>query len=104
HVLPPRPGGTFAALTAAPHAQVAVFMHTGHDDLLEAGALWRALPLRRELHMVWWNEARPAVADEAGCRRWLDELWGDIDAWVADQQALAESTASRSDSASAAGG
>lgn len=85
HVLPPRPGGTFAALIAAPEAQTAVFMHTGHDDLLDAGALWRALPLRRELHMVWWSEPRPEVADEAACGRWLDALWAEIDAWVSEQ-------------------
>lgn len=90
HVLPPRPGGTFAALTAAPDAQVAVFMHTGHDDLLEAGALWRALPLRRELHMVWWSEPRPEVSDETACGRWLDELWGEIDSWVSEQLAVIE--------------
>jgi 1-acyl-sn-glycerol-3-phosphate acyltransferase len=85
HVLPPRPGGTLAALQAAPEAQLAVFMHTGHDDLLEAGALWAALPLRRELHMVWWSEPRPTASDEAACGRWLDALWGDIDHWVAEQ-------------------
>lgn len=88
HVLPPRPGGTFAALTAAPQAQVAVFMHTGHDELLELGALWRALPLRRELHMVWWGEARPDLEDEGACGAWLDRVWDEIDAWIAEQSAL----------------
>lgn len=88
NVLPPRPGGTFAALQAAPAAQVAVFMHTGHDDLLELGALWRALPLRRELHMVWWEEPRPHVEDEAACGSWLDTLWDDIDAWVSEQAVM----------------
>jgi 1-acyl-sn-glycerol-3-phosphate acyltransferase len=83
HVLPPRPGGTFAALTAAPDAQVAVFMHTGHDELLDAGALWRALPLRRELRMSWWNEPRPLITTEAECGAWLDALWSEIDARVA---------------------
>jgi hypothetical protein len=82
HVLPPRPGGTFAALTAAPDAQLVVFMHTGHDDLLEIGALWRALPLRRALHMMWWEESHPQLRDEADCGRWLDGLWGEIDARV----------------------
>jgi 1-acyl-sn-glycerol-3-phosphate acyltransferase len=88
HVLPPRPGGTFAALTAAPAARVAVFMHTGHDDLLELGALWGALPLRRELHMVWWNEPRTEIEDETACGHWLDALWSDIDAWVWEQNTL----------------
>ncbi len=86
HVLPPRPGGTFAALQAAPAAQLAVFMHTGHDELLAAGALWRALPLRRELHMVWWSEPRPEVADEAECGLWLDAVWGEIDTWIGRKQ------------------
>lgn len=85
NVLPPRPGGAFAALTAAPDAQVAVFMHTGHDDLLEAGALWQALPLRRELHMVWWNEQRPVLDDEKACGQWLDTLWGEIDSWISEE-------------------
>jgi 1-acyl-sn-glycerol-3-phosphate acyltransferase len=85
NVLPPRPGGTLAALQAAPDAQLAVFMHTGHDDLLEVGALWAALPLRRELHMVWWSEPRPAASDEAACGGWLDALWSDIDEWIAEQ-------------------
>lgn len=88
HVLPPRPGGTYAALTAAPAAQIAVFMHTGHDDLLEAGALWRALPLRRDLLMTWWNEPRPDVASEAACGAWLDALWSEIDVRVAEQSGI----------------
>ncbi|MGQ0843332.1 MAG: 1-acyl-sn-glycerol-3-phosphate acyltransferase [Sporichthyaceae bacterium] len=92
NVLPPRPGGTFAALAAAPAAQLAVFMHTGHDELLAAGALWQALPLRRELHMVWWSEPRPSVADEAECGQWLDDLWGEIDAWVHEQNSAEVAT------------
>jgi acyltransferase-like protein len=96
NVLPPRPGGTFAALLAAPEAQVAVFMHTGHDDLLEAGSLWRALPLRRELHMVWWSQPRPTLTDEGACGRWLDALWGDIDGWVKQERAAHEHGVTRS--------
>src|SRR5581483_11957535 len=88
NVLPPRPGGTYVALSNAPQAQVAVFMHTGHDDLLEAGSLWQALPLRRELHMVWWNEEHPRPADESQCGAWLDEVWGRIDSWIAEQSAM----------------
>jgi hypothetical protein len=41
NVLPPRPAGTFAALQAAPAAEVAVFMHTGHDELLDAASIRR---------------------------------------------------------------
>ena len=90
HVLPPRPAGTFAALRAAPTAQIAVFMHTGHDDLLGVSSVWRALPLRRELHMVWWNEPRPEVATEEDCARWLNGVWQGIDDWIGEQAAMAE--------------
>jgi 1-acyl-sn-glycerol-3-phosphate acyltransferase len=90
HVLPPRPAGTFAALRAAPTAQLAVFMHTGHDDLLDAASVWRALPLQRELHMVWWNEPRPEVATEEDCARWLNGVWRGIDDWIGEQAAMAE--------------
>jgi 1-acyl-sn-glycerol-3-phosphate acyltransferase len=88
HVLPPRPAGTFAALQAAPGADVAVFMHSGHDDLLDAASVWAALPLRRALRMVWWNEPRPAVESLDGCARWLNELWGEIDAWISEHHEL----------------
>jgi 1-acyl-sn-glycerol-3-phosphate acyltransferase len=90
YVLPPRPGGAFAALRAAPTAQVAVFMHSGHDDLLDAASVWRALPLQRELHMVWWNEPRPELASEQECATWLNGIWAGIDAWIQEQAAVAE--------------
>ncbi len=90
HVLPPRPAGTFAALAAAPTAELAIFMHTGHDELLDAASVWRALPLRRELHMVWWNEPRPEPASEQECSEWLNQTWIDIDAWIQEQGEIAE--------------
>lgn len=92
NVLPPRPAGTFAALQAAPAAELAVFMHTGHDELLDAASIWRALPLRRELHMVWWNEPRPGLASEQECSRWLNQTWVNIDAWIQEQGDMAELT------------
>jgi 1-acyl-sn-glycerol-3-phosphate acyltransferase len=90
NVLPPRPAGTFAALQAAPAAQVAVFMHSGHDELLDVASIWRALPLSRELHMVWWGEPRPEIASEQDCASWLNGIWGGIDAWIEEQAAMAE--------------
>jgi 1-acyl-sn-glycerol-3-phosphate acyltransferase len=90
NVLPPRPAGTLAALTGAPDAQLAVFMHTGHDELLDAAALWRALPLQQELHMVWWSQPRPQLADEAACGGWLEGLWGDIDTWIRAERRTAD--------------
>jgi 1-acyl-sn-glycerol-3-phosphate acyltransferase len=90
NVLPPEPAGTFAALQAAPRAELAVFMHTGHDHLLDAASVWKALPLQRELHMVWWNEPHPQVATEEDCAAWLNNVWSRIDSWIEEQAAIAE--------------
>jgi 1-acyl-sn-glycerol-3-phosphate acyltransferase len=91
HVLPPRPAGTVAALQAAPDADVLVFTHTGHDQLLDAASTWRALPLRDPLRMTWWCARGQTVprGDEAAVTDWLHHTWVDIDAWVEEQQALA---------------
>lgn len=90
HVLPPRPAGTLAALAAAPHADVVVFSHTGHDELLDLESVWRALPLRRELEVIWWREPAPArTDDEALVSEWLFDLWHRIDQWIDEQRDLA---------------
>lgn len=89
HVLPPRPAGTLAALSAAPSAPVLIFTHTGQDDLLDAAAAWDALPLRRPLQMIWWcPPGRPAQADLDAVDDWLRDIWANIDAWIAEQQEL----------------
>jgi 1-acyl-sn-glycerol-3-phosphate acyltransferase len=90
NVLPPHPGGTFAALQAAPGSELAVFVHTGHDQMVNAASIWRALPLQRELHMAWWNEPGPRVASEEDCAVWLNDLWSRIDAWIEEQAAVAD--------------
>ncbi|MCW2725533.1 MAG: hypothetical protein JWN35_2454 [Frankiales bacterium] len=90
HVLPPRPAGTVAALSAAPNADVVVFSHTGHDDLRDLSSVWAGLPLRRELDVIWWREPAAGVpTGEAEISGWLFELWHRIDHWVEEQTDLA---------------
>jgi 1-acyl-sn-glycerol-3-phosphate acyltransferase len=92
HVLPPRPAGTVAALQGAPEADVLVFTHTGHDELLDASAAWQALPLRRSLTMTWWRAPAHSldVHDEEAVTEWLHDTWRDIDAWVSEQNDLVD--------------
>lgn len=90
NVLPPRPAGAFAALQAAPGSELAVFMHTGHDQLLNAASIWQSLPLRRELHMAWWNEPEPRVTSQQDFAAWLNDVWSRIDAWIEEQAAMAD--------------
>jgi len=91
HVLPPRPAGTVAALQAAPDADVLVFTHCGHDELLDAASAWQALPLQWPLQMAWWRAvSRDVPHDDAkAAGEWLQQTWADIDAWVCEQQDLA---------------
>jgi 1-acyl-sn-glycerol-3-phosphate acyltransferase len=92
HVLPPRPAGTLAALRGAPHADVLVFTHTGHDRLLDATSSWQALPLQEPLRMAWWRAPAGEVPrdNEDNVAEWLQQTWRDIDAWIDEQQGLAE--------------
>jgi hypothetical protein len=93
HVLPPKPAGTIAALRAAPQADVVVFTHTGHDELLDAVSIWDALPLRAQLRLVWWREPAAGLPDDDAAREeWLNGIWTRIDAWIGEQIELARLT------------
>ena len=86
HVLPPKPAGTLAALRAAPFADVVVFTHTGHDELLDIVSIWNALPLRARLRLVWWREAASTLpADDDLRADWLLGVWTRVDAWIDEQ-------------------
>jgi 1-acyl-sn-glycerol-3-phosphate acyltransferase len=88
HVLPPRPAGTIAAVQGAPAADLMVFTHCGHDELLDLGRAWEALPLKGPLQMTWWRVPAADVprGDEDEITEWLKSTWVSIDAWVEDQQ------------------
>jgi 1-acyl-sn-glycerol-3-phosphate acyltransferase len=87
HVLAPRPGGTLAALDAAPEAGVIWVAHTGLDKLLTAGDVWRHLPLDLTITMRWWSvDAASVPVGEAERVDWLYEWWARIDAWIDQHQ------------------
>jgi 1-acyl-sn-glycerol-3-phosphate acyltransferase len=90
HVLAPRPGGVAAALQAAPDADVLWVAHTGVDHLLSAADVWWALPMDKTITMRWWlvpaAEVPHAPEDQL---EWLLSWWERIDAWIADQRAIA---------------
>ena len=93
HVLPPKPAGTLAAMRAAPGADIVVFTHTGHDELRDVLTIWNALPLRRELQLLWWREDAAELPDDDASRaEWLTGTWARIDAWVDEQTALSDLT------------
>src|SRR5215217_2574336 len=82
HTLPPRIGGTATALAGAPGAHVLVLTHTGFSPDGRARAWWR-LPMNRRLlvRTVLVPAAQLPPPDQLG--PWLEQTWGQVDAWVA---------------------
>lgn len=84
HLMPPRPGGVRAALTANPDLQVVVVAHTGLDHLDSVGDIWRELPLDKTLHLRWHVVPSSEVPhDLPGLSDWLLGQWEQMDRWVA---------------------
>jgi 1-acyl-sn-glycerol-3-phosphate acyltransferase len=83
NLLPPRSGGAFAAIDAAPTADVIFVAHTGLDDLITVGDVWRALPMEQVILAKWWRVPAPEVPrDRDEVVRWLYDWWERIDAWI----------------------
>ena len=83
NVLPPRPGGTLAALEACPDAAAVFVAHTGLDDIEGIRGLWRAIPDHKVLDMVWAAIPPSDVpTDEDGRTEMLWRAWEHIDAWL----------------------
>lgn len=88
HVLPPRPGGTSAALAVRPDTDVLVIAHTGLDVLVNPRQMWEALPLRNRPMRIrgWLHEAAEVPRDDQSIQHWLDEQWSLVDRWIDTQQ------------------
>jgi 1-acyl-sn-glycerol-3-phosphate acyltransferase len=88
HLMPPRPGGVHAALTANTDLQVVVVAHTGLDQLDSVADIWRELPVSKMLHMRWHAVPSQDVPhDIAGLSDWLFTEWEQMDGWVAAHRA-----------------
>jgi 1-acyl-sn-glycerol-3-phosphate acyltransferase len=85
NLLAPRTGGALAAIKAAPGADVIFVAHTGLEDLITIGDIWRALPMEQSLKARWWRVPAhevPRKLPEQDQVRWLYEWWARIDAWI----------------------
>jgi 1-acyl-sn-glycerol-3-phosphate acyltransferase len=85
HVSAPRPGGTLAAVGAAPHADVVVMGHVGFPNGLRE--VWRLLPHPQTIHVRLWHEPATAIpAGSDGRIEWLFGWWRRMDDWVEETQ------------------
>jgi len=88
NLLPPRPGGAFAAITACPAADVIFVAHTGLDQLVSIRDVWQSLSADIRVRAHWWRVPAgevPRDADHETQLRWLYDWWQRIDAWITAQ-------------------
>jgi 1-acyl-sn-glycerol-3-phosphate acyltransferase len=89
NLLPPHPGGVFAAIDAAPSADVIFVAHTGLDDLVTIRDVWRALPMEQVIKARWWRvPAEEVPRDRAEVVTWLFDWWERIDEWIRDNRPI----------------
>lgn len=83
NVLPPRPAGSVAALTAASGADAVFVAHTGLDTIASLGDIWLALPEDNVLRLNWRRiPAEDIPDDDDGKEEMLLLAWEAIDAWI----------------------
>ncbi|MFH8251727.1 1-acyl-sn-glycerol-3-phosphate acyltransferase [Microbacterium sp. B2969] len=94
HVMPPQPGGMYAALEASPDADVVFIGHTGLDRLITMGDIWRDLPMDKRITMHAWRVPRadiPSAREEQA--EWLFGWFEQIDGWISTRTALDDAPA-----------
>jgi 1-acyl-sn-glycerol-3-phosphate acyltransferase len=87
NLLPPQPAGVFAAIDAAPHADLVFVAHTGLDHMQSVYQSWCGVPLKHPVEVTWWTIPTERVPLEEDARlRWLHDNWAEIDAWISRAQ------------------
>lgn len=89
HLLPPRPAGSEALVSGAPHADVVFAWHVGFDGLDTFGGILRALaePMRTvvfDARRIPRSTVEAGVASAGSFARWIDDEWLRVDAAVAE--------------------
>jgi 1-acyl-sn-glycerol-3-phosphate acyltransferase len=84
NVLPPQPTGMLACMSGRPDLNVAVVAHTGLEDLVSPGQVWRALPVTASPMIIrwWFQSARSLPPTDDGRREWLRLQWALVDSWI----------------------
>jgi len=83
HVLVPRLGGTAAAVSAAPSADVIFVAHTGLEDLSSIVDLYRGVPMDASIRVKLWRvPAADVPKHQEDASSWIHDWWRRIDAWI----------------------
>ena len=88
HLSAPRPGGTLAAIDAAPHADLVLLAHHGFP--VGFSEMWRLLPEEQTVEVRMWHEPASAIPDGQEERiDWLFGWWQRLDTWVQERHEAA---------------
>jgi 1-acyl-sn-glycerol-3-phosphate acyltransferase len=83
HVLVPRLGGTSAAVSAAPTADIIFVAHTGLEDLSSVVDLYRGVPMDASIRVKLWRvPAADVPKRQEDASVWIHDWWRRIDAWI----------------------
>jgi 1-acyl-sn-glycerol-3-phosphate acyltransferase len=86
-VLPPRPGGMFGLLEAAPEADVVVCAHTGFEGAASLAQIWQGALLHQVIRVQFRRIPRDEIPTGRDARvAWLQEEWQRVGAWVESHQ------------------
>jgi 1-acyl-sn-glycerol-3-phosphate acyltransferase len=86
-VLPPRPGGMFGLLEAAPEADVVVCAHTGFEGAASLAQIWQGALLHQVIRVQFRRIPRNEIPTERDARiAWILEEWQRVGAWVESHQ------------------
>ena len=89
NLLPPRPGGTLAAMSACPDADVIFVAHAGLDNIITVGDVWGKFPIDQVIRARWWRvpvDQVPRTADHEAQVQWLYGWWERIDTWISENR------------------
>ncbi len=89
NLLPPRPGGALAAITARPDADVIFVAHAGLDTIQSVADVWRRFPINQVIRARWWRVPSgqvPRAADHEAQVQWLYDWWERIDRWITENR------------------
>ena len=89
NLLPPRPGGTLAAIAACPDADVIFVAHAGLDNIVSIRDVWRNFPIDQLIKARWWrvpHDAVPRTATHDAQVQWLYDWWKLIDSWITENR------------------
>ena len=85
HVSAPRPGGTLAAMEAAPDADIVFLAHDGVPETPRD--IWGALGGGTRVRVRYWIAPRVDVPDDRDAQiDWLFGWWRTIDDWIGDPE------------------